>query len=282
MIQASQRLLALIALAWLPACSASSDVDPDQPRLVIAGDSTAANYPAARAPQIGWGQTLAYFMTAPAQLDNRAVNGRSLRSFLDEGKWQALLDTLRPEDVVLISFGHNDSRDDAPERYADPLTDYPGLLRTYVEDVRARDAIPVIVSSAPRRLWEGPAMVETHGLYLAAGEGVAADMQVPFIDLSRKGLAYLEALGRDETKRDFMWLSAEDGHPRFPHGVEDNTHFTELGACGMAFVLAHSFINDPDLSIFIDGAKLKADIGPEDEPRPGAVLACTEAIRADR
>ncbi|WP_424339661.1 rhamnogalacturonan acetylesterase [Henriciella sp.] len=275
------KAIAILALLAFPACSASSEPEPDLPHLVIAGDSTAADYPPERAPQIGWGQTLAYFMASPAQLDNRAVNGRSLRSFADEGKWNALLDTLKAGDVVLISFGHNDSRDDAPERYADPRTDYPALLENYVVDVREKDAIPVIVSSAPRRLWEGPAMVETHGLYLQAAETVAEELDVPFVDLARHGLAYFEGIGREASKQDYLWHDAGDGHPRFPDGVEDNTHFSELGACGMAYVLAQEFADHPSLSGFIDTAKLSA-AEADNDTRPAPVLDCTKATRDAR
>ena len=230
---------------------------------------------------MGWGQALSFFMAAPEQLQNRAVSGRSLRSFLNEGKWPSLLEEIAPGDVVLISFGHNDSRDDAPERYADPKSDYPDFLRKYIEDVRERGAKPILVSSAPRRLWEGPAMVETHGLYLQAAETVAAEKDVPLIDLARDGLAYFETIGREETKRDFLWLSQENANARFPDGVEDNTHFSELGACGMAFLIAQDLISAEELPAFIDAGQLAVS-APRDGVRPAPVLACETAKKAGR
>ena len=89
-------------------------------RIIIAGDSTAADYPLERAPQIGWGQVLDYYLPDDVEVINLAVNGRSTKSYVDEGRWDALIDEVGAGDIVLISFGHNDSRDDAPERYAAP------------------------------------------------------------------------------------------------------------------------------------------------------------------
>ena len=105
-------LRAAAALAFLSnACTSQAnqsqfDISPSA-RLYIAGDSTAADYPNERAPQIGWGQTLQYFFADPARIHNRAVNGRSTKSYINEGHWDSLLEEVKAGDVVLISFGHN-------------------------------------------------------------------------------------------------------------------------------------------------------------------------------
>lgn len=260
-----------LLLLWILATGAAAE--SQSPRILIAGDSTASDYPAERAPQAGWGQALPYFIRDGVPVLNRAVSGRSTKSYIDEGKWDALVGEVRPGDLVLISFGHNDSRDDAPERYTAPDGAYRENLVRFAADVRARGGIPVILSPAARRLWEGPAMVETHGLY-ALNAAIAADEAgVAFIDLANLSLAYFETLGREGTKRDFLWLSPERGNARFPDGVEDNTHFTELGACGVARVIAVALAAESA----VNSDRLGAD-GADGE-RPESVAECAAALR---
>lgn len=273
-------LLALALIGGLSACQSIPAVSqPISGKIVIAGDSTAADYAPVRAPQTGWGQALPHFLSDPSAIDNRAVNGRSTRSYLDEGKWDALLETLNSGDTVLISFGHNDSRDDSEERFADARTTYPQLLRKFITDVRDAGAIPVIVSSAPRRLWEGPAMVETHGLYRESAETVARETGTEFVDLSNLGLAYFEAIGRNDTKQDFLWLTKENTNSTFPNGVEDNTHFTQLGACGMAYIIASALEETDAFAPLINKDSLDSD---KTGRRPGPVIDCFDELTTSR
>jgi lysophospholipase L1-like esterase len=249
-------------------------------RIVIAGDSTASDYPPARAPQMGWGQALPYFAAEGVEIVNLAVSGRSTKSYIDEGKWAALRAQLEPGDVVLISFGHNDSRDDAPERYAAPFGAYEDNLERFAKDVRAAGGVPVIVTSAARRLWEGPAMVETHGLYRTAALKAADDSGSAAIDLASLSVAYFEGIGREGTKRDFLWLSPENANQRFPDGVEDNTHFTELGACGVAFVVMGALKAQPDHAGLGNPERLTDT--PSTDGRPDPVVSCAASLSAER
>ncbi len=248
-------------------------------RIVIAGDSTASWYPPERAPQAGWGQALPYFLGDGVRLDNRAVSGRSTKSYIDEGRWAALLDALQPDDIVLISFGHNDSRDDDPKRFAAPAGAYRQNLTAFIADVRAAGARPVIVSSVARRLWEGPAMVETHGLYRENARLAAREMGADYIDLAQLSINYFEAIGREETKTDYLWLTRETANARFPEGVEDNTHFSELGACGVARIVASEI---HALGIDIKRKDASPGSGANASPRPAAVRACAAWLQAER
>lgn len=284
------RLIASASALCLIGCAAVAGQHSDpsiqsihfEPRIFIAGDSTAADYPAERAPQIGWGQTLRYFVHDPNLIQNRAVNGRSSKSFIDEGKWSALMDEIQSGDVVLISFGHNDSRDDAPERFADPKTTYFDNLVRFAKDVRSRHGTPIILSPAARRLWEGPAMVETHGLYRENAERAAKEIGATYVDLAQLSLKYFETLGQSETKEDFLWLNPNPDHSRFPNGVEDNTHFSELGACGLSYVLAKRFLKTADLAPLIDPSRVDEQrIAPEGE-RPEAVFNCESWVKDRR
>ena len=237
-IQTGLMALSCLALASCASSPAPMPATELSGRILIASDSTAANYPAERRPQTGWGQVIGYYLTDTVSIDNRAVNGRSSKSYIDEGLWGGLLDAVEPGDLVLIAFGHNDSRDDAPERYGAPDGAYRDNLMRFAEDVRRAGGVPVLLSSPARRLWEGPAMVETHGLYRLNAGIAAQETDTAFIDLSQASMDYFETLGKDETKQDYLWLSKAQANTRFPEGVEDNTHFTELGACGVARVIA--------------------------------------------
>ena len=284
------RPLALASALWLAGCTTVSLDTPDpsnvmngsDPHIYIAGDSTAADYPAERAPQIGWGQTLPYFLKSPDLVRNLAVNGRSTRSYFDEGRWAALMESVEANDVVLISFGHNDSRDDAPERYAEANTDFRNYLNQFAQDVQSKGAFPVIVSSAARRLWEGPAMVETHGLYRENAKLAAEESDATYIDFAQSSLEYFEALGQSETKQDYLWLEPDPDHIRFPDGVEDNTHFTELGACGLSYVLAKQFLEISELEPFINKSRLGEPVLASNGTRPDAVMDCERWVKARR
>ncbi|WOI54555.1 rhamnogalacturonan acetylesterase [Parvularcula sp. LCG005] len=234
-------------------------------RIIIAGDSTAADYAPERAPQTGWGQALRYFAPEGTEILNLAANGRSTKSYRDEGRWAALLNEVQEGDTVLISFGHNDQRDDAPERYAAADGAFRENLVAFATEVQARGGRPIILSSAARRLWEGPAMVETHGLYRVNAERAAGEAGARYIDLAQLSLSYFETIGRDETKADFLWLPPDPSHVRFPEGVEDNTHFSFLGACGVALIVAREL-------------NLIAEPGETEGLRPMPVEACAAEL----
>lgn len=282
----TSRIILGALMSMSVACAQADDQGPVSPmpqlpelsgRIIIAGDSTAADYPLERAPQIGWGQVLDYYLPDDVEVLNLAVNGRSTKSYIDEGRWAALMDEVGAGDIVLISFGHNDSRDDAPERYAAPEGAYRENLIRFASDVQGAGGEPVILSSAARRLWEGPAMVETHGLYRQNAFNAAIAAGVDYIDLAQLSLNYFETLGRVATKDDFLWLTAEEVAERlpayverYPDGIEDNTHFTETGACGVARIIAERLGNEFGLH---DDAAISDE--PADEAgRPADVLAC--------
>lgn len=262
----------LVAAILLCGCAATSANDAR--RVLIAGDSTASSYPAPRAPQTGWGQVLGYYFKDDVIVVNRAVSGRSTKSYIEEGKWEALVAEMQPGDVVLVSFGHNDSRDDAPERYTRADREFRSNLVRFARDAEEKGAKPIIVSPAARRLWEGPAMVETHGVYALNARLAAEQASAFFIDLSKLSIGYFESLGREQTKDDFLWLTRENANERFPDGVEDNTHFTALGACGIARVIAVELSEIPDTSDLVDTVRIGPDAEAGVQTRPPAVLDC--------
>lgn len=229
-----------LAAAATPAASAST---PRRTRtLYIAGDSTAAQKYANAAPETGWGMALPFFLTPGPTVSNHAVNGRSSKSFLDEGRLEPILAAIRPGDLLLIQFGHNDQKSADPTRYTEPWTTYQDHLLRYVEGARARGARPVLLTSVERRRFDAAGNARTsHGEYPAAMRALAAEQGVALVDVQAMSLAEWQRLGPEPSKEYFNWLEPGES-PNYPDGREDNTHFRPKGAVEVARMVARGLL----------------------------------------
>lgn len=223
-----------IALLGLLLCAAMP-VEKRKPVVFMIGDSTMANKDLRKGnPERGWGMMLPGFLSDDITVDNHAVNGRSTKSFIDEGRWDAVVDKLQPGDYVVIEFGHNDSKEDAA-RHTDPGTTYDANLTRFVKDARAKGAQPVIFNSIPRRNFVGDSLVDTHGEYLTAARRVAVQQGVPFVDLNTPVAKFITDLGPEESKKYFMHV-APGTVPLCPDGKTDDTHLNVKGARAVASI----------------------------------------------
>ncbi|MCC9135579.1 rhamnogalacturonan acetylesterase [Pontibacter silvestris] len=196
--------------------------------IYMAGDSTMQTYKESETPMRGWGQYLAEFFTDDVTVKNKAIGGRSTRTFISENRWQRIMDELQKDDWVFIQFGHNDNSS-KPERHTTP-EDYRNNLRKFVDEVRAKDANPVLLTSITMRKFDKQGVVQTAiGKYTDITREVAREMNVPMIDLNRKTGDYVQSLGAEEAKKLYMWLEPGE-HPKYPEGLKDNTHMKEEGA----------------------------------------------------
>ena len=206
-----------------------------KPTIYSIGDSTMANKPLANDnPERGWGQMLPLFFNDNITIDNRALNGRSTRSFIDEKHWGDILKTLKKGDYVFIQFGHNDQKEKDSTRYTNPHTAYRHNLIRFVEETRAKGATPIIFSSIVRRNFnEKGVLISTHGEYTMEARLVAQEYKVPFIDLEY----YTELLemkyGPEKSKQLHLHYKAGE-NSFFPEGKEDNTHLNVKGATEIA------------------------------------------------
>lgn len=215
----------------------SIDADGTIHKIYLIGDSTVCNYNASAYPQTGWGQMLPYFIDkASFTVDNRAIGGRSSRSFYEEGRWTTVSGLLKAGDYVFIQFGHND-RDTKPERYTDTAA-YKKFLKIYIDDTRAKGAFPVLVSPMIMNAWRGTTLrnVFTEGAndYRGAMKQVADKLKVPFIDLNMKSFNLLKDLGQNYITRFIYHTYVAGEYPNYPDGITDGTHFQEMGAIEMA------------------------------------------------
>ncbi|WP_228852560.1 rhamnogalacturonan acetylesterase [Aegicerativicinus sediminis] len=200
------------------------------PTLYLIGDSTMADKKdPEQNPEHGWGQMLPDLMEN-ITIINKAVNGRSTKSFIDEGKWQEVLNSLKPGDFVFIQFGHNDQKFKDSTRYTNPFTQYWHNLERYVNETRAKFAIPILFSSIVRRNFnEYGVLVDTHDNYPLVARMVAKEMNVPFIDLQWLTEQLELKFGPEKSKKLHLHIEPSENSYK-PDGVEDNTHLSKLGA----------------------------------------------------
>ena len=243
----------LVALA-LPAM-AVAQVPSDTITVFMIGDSTMANKPLDKENQErGWGQMLPIYLEGAIKVDNHAVNGRSSKSFIDEGRWDKVREQIRPGDYVIIQFGHNDEKAKSPDRYTVPGSTFDANLKKFVNETREKGGTPILMNSIVRRnfpangiaaaqtddrqkTWkkglenypaEGDTLVDTHGDYRIAPRNVAEEMDVVFIDMNALTHELVQGLGRDKSRDLFMWMPV--GKYEFaPQGRIDNTHLNVYG-----------------------------------------------------
>ena len=203
------------------------------PTWFLCGDSTMAYYPPERAPMAGWGQMLQPLMREEAYIQNEAVNGRSSKSFIDEGRLEAIRLCLREGDKLIICFGHNDEKHQDPSRYTTAEGTYPEYLTEYLEAARSHGAEPILATSIARRLFdEGGRLIPTHGAYPAAVRELAKRENVRLIDLEPATMEMVQKAGVEGSKALYCHVPA--GHPNYPDGAADNSHLHERGAIRIA------------------------------------------------
>ena len=210
-------------------------VNAQQITIYLAGDSTMAIKAADKRPETGWGERLQqYFDETKVKIENHAQNGRSTKSFIDEGRWQKIVDSLKKGDYVFIEFGHNDEKADKPAVYAAANTDYRNNLIKFVSEVRAKKAFPILLTPVMRRKFDDKGIFQdTHGAYPDAVRKVAQELKVLLIDMHRLSEKVLKDYGSENSRKLFLQLK-EGENPNYPKGVEDNTHFNTKGADEMA------------------------------------------------
>jgi lysophospholipase L1-like esterase len=207
-----------------------------------------ADKPLADNPERGWGQMLPLFFDYDVKIFNHARNGRSTKSFIDEGRWKKVYDDLKSGDYVFIQFGHNDSKISDPNRYADPHTDFKNNLVTMINDSKEKGAFPVLITPVHRRNFDkNNKIIDKHGDYSSVVREIAASMNVGLIDLHKKSEKLFNDLGPEKTKKIFLWISAGK-YEAFPDGKEDNTHFTQLGSYEIASLVVNG-LKELDLPI---------------------------------
>jgi len=211
-------------------------------RILMIGDSTMANKDTSKgSPERGWGMVLQDFFTDAVEVDNHAQNGRSTKSFINEGRWDKVLARIRPGDYVFIQFGHNDEKYNKPAVYTAPGVTFDANLRRFVMEARQRGGIPVLFNAIVRRKFDGERLTNTHRDYLLPPRRVAEETAAYFVDANAITHGIVEAMGPEDSKRLFMWLPK--GSPSHPKGLQDDTHLNVYGAHRVAWSLISAVCN---------------------------------------
>ena len=242
---------------------------PDKTTTIfIIGDSTAANKDISKGKlERGWGMVLQSYFDDNIRVDNRALNGRSSLSFINEGHWEKVLQSMKPGDYVIIQFGHNDEKPKA-DRHTDPGSTFDYNLAKFVRETREHGGIPVLMNCVVRRnffvnapendddeklrtqtfkdgvkMVEGDSLIDTHGLYRVAPRDVARRMNVHFVDANQITHDLEQGLGTEASKKLHMWF-LPGTEPSEPKGKQDNTHYSVYGAHVVARLLADALCEE--------------------------------------
>jgi lysophospholipase L1-like esterase len=226
------KILSVLLIIFLLSVFARAQKSPVT--VFLAGDSTMAEKLAEKRPETGWGERLQqYFDARKVKIENHAQNGRSTKTFISENRWQAIVDKLKKGDYVFIQFGHNDQSKEKGERYTPP-EDFKANLRRMVADARAKGANPVLFTPVMRRRFDREGkFYDTHGEYPDLTRAVAKELNVALIDMHRASEKLLVEYGAEKSKKLFLILAPGES-ANYPKGLDDNTHFSPLGAEEMA------------------------------------------------
>jgi len=208
-------------------------------KIYICGDSTAASYGPERAPMMGWGQALGEFLPEDC-VENRAMAGRSTKSFLSEGRLQGIETEIQPGDLMLIQFTHNDSSD-LTWRHTEPWTSFLNNLEIFIDTARLNGALPVLLTPICIRSWQAGRLLPSHETYPDAIRFLAGKRNTPLIDLYEESRRLVQERGEEDSRR--MYMHVEPGvFPYYPQGRADDAHTSRTGAEAYAKVVAEALL----------------------------------------
>ena len=220
----------------------------------LMGDSTMADKDISKgSPERGWGMVFENFVDDGVRVINYAKNGRSTKSFIDEGLWDKVRSNIRPGDYVFIEFGHNDEKSNKPAVYAPAWGAYQDNLKLYISTVREMGATPVLFTPVARRNFDENGVLDetTHGEYPAAMKAVAAETGTVLIDMEAATLNWIREAGDTVSRAYFMWLEPGE-NPAYPEGRSDNTHSNPRGARRNCEIVSDSLrVRVPELAPYL-------------------------------
>ena len=202
--------------------------DDKVPTIYLCGNSTVVDQNSE--PWASWGQMITRWFGPEVAISNHAESGLTARTFIAGGRLDKILTTLKPGDLLIAEFGHNDEKEKRPGDGA--WYHYVYNLKIFIDQVRAKGADIVFCTPTQRRAFEADnkTIKNTHGEFPAAMKSVAEREKVPVIDLNQMTKTFFETLGFENSKRALVH------YPKELYGRElaDNTHFNPYGAYEVA------------------------------------------------
>ncbi len=257
--------------------------------IFIASDSTVQTYDSYYYPQTGWGQTLYSFFgelveerecedcdysqaqtyeTTNVVVENRAIGGRSSKSFIEEGKLDDLLEDVKPGDYLLLQWGHNDATSSRPNRYVSP-EDFEQWITYYIDGAIQRGATPVLVTPVARYSYtqkeDGSldSFQSNFEAYRQVMKKVASEKNVALVDLTQRSIDVCNNFGIEGAKSLFLMVNPGEYEGAWAGGANDSTHLQYYGAYKFAQCVAQGIQENSLLSDLASKVEMKI---PENEP----------------
>ncbi len=216
-------------------------------KIVCMGDSTMQYNDETTFPQVGWPQALEELLNKDVRLMNFAKNGRSTKTFMEEGRFEDALRFTDKDSIVLIEFGHNDEHDYDPKTHTRPDFEYHDNLKFMVEECRKKGAYVLLCTPIYRRMFleDGTLDPKCHAGYQEAMIRVASETGVNYVDLTSLTKKKIEETGVEESKEYFMNF-ASGVYENYPEGKSDNTHLRMKGARMVRDLFIDAVRKDPN------------------------------------
>ncbi len=230
-----------LSMLLLCALSVLSVSDTTSFTIHIVGDSTVTNYKASVYPQTGWGQVFGSFFDASrVAVNNAAIGGRSSKTFIQEGRLDALDGVVKQGDFLFIQFGHNDRYFGSKAREV-PFDSLSYYLKQYLDKAKAWGATPVLVSpmmmnTYPRNVFSSTYSTKSEYNVRELMESLSAEYGIPFVDLNLKSYNFAKNQNADYISRYIFKYFLPGEYPNYPDGVinDGTTHFQESGSLAHA------------------------------------------------
>ena len=276
----------------------------EKPHVFLISDSTVQSFEKRFYPQAGWGQVFYQFFRGAEQyrmyraekcdyslaktyelpeiaVENRAIGGRSARSFYDEGKLDQALEVICPGDFMFVQFAHNDNTAIRPNRYIAP-DEFPRFLQRYIDACARRGVQCVFVTPVTMRIMDENGRFKiAFNNYREKMIELAEEQDIPLLDLAERSTAYLNRIGEEESKDIYLWLE-EGEYPdgAYAAGVSDKAHLQEYGAKVYANIVA-GLIREYNKDHRLDVLKELAAPRPAEEiEKPKKVRDSSGRVRA--
>ena len=222
-------------------------------KIFMMGDSTMKYNNFFRYPQTGWGQLLHLFAKNDCLIEDHAENGRSTKSFIEEKRFDVILNRLQKGDFVICQFGHNDEKIQDPTRYTTPYGTYQENLKYIADKVIAHGGNIIFATSITRHKFENGICVNSHKEYPQAMLDFCKENGYTCIDLNQLTMDLYTKLGEEETKK-FHMIFPENIYTHYLEGKDDHSHLVYTGALMVCelFVKAVYKTNHPIKDCFLD------------------------------
>ena len=204
----------------------------DVPTIYLLGDSTVCDQMGE--PWASWGQMLPRFFKPTIAVANHAESGESVSASNARGRFEKILSLIKPGDVFIVQFGHNDMKEKAKD--PDAAQKYKAGLIAWANAIKAKGATPVIVTPMNRHTFQDGHVINSLEEYPQMAREAAAETGSALIDLNAQSKILYEAFG--EAGSEHLFEHNAD------YTKKDATHHSPFGAYELAKLIIQGLIDD--------------------------------------